>query len=569
MNKQFYMDIFPQDESYKLLWTLHDKKSHWFQDVEELIKYIDNNKENIFIGIGTTDKRLSVKKRATAQDITSMRVFHIDIDIKQPNVHANTKLPATIEQANEIAHSILEPTYVIQSGHGLHAYYLTNEHVKITPENFDYWTMLIKTWQQEHGKKFPQYKLDSTYDLSRILRCPGSLNCKDPENIIECKIIEYNKNAYYEPEEIEDAIQFSLNSATKLYEMQQPKEQSIPATQIATNIKYNRRLTDAECKQWMVDNELILAEDRKLDQNVFESFSSNEPEFFEEYCNRTDRKSASEYQFRIANLAIKNGLSDQQTLDVMVQHRAFNRHDIKINRIDVYVNDLIKAKSTYNMRRIDRDVTSNATLDEKEVVREYLFGKLGIQVHTLWRYHRDPESYFELELSNHPNTIIYLGTMTEGVMNQKKFIGSVIAAVKETPKKLKENVWYFDIVQKLNKITKDGITHETATFEGQVKLWVKDYLINKDIIPDLPTYIDNNVKSNPFYHLDSIYFTFEAMAQWIQTSKTEHFDPFHFSITMNKNGFQQESVTGKNGFPISLWKTPPHYLTRTARTEAS
>jgi len=560
MLKQFFSDVLPENNSYKLAWTLDDKKSHWFQDVNNLIEFILFKKENVFFGLGVTDKQLTQYKRADAADVTSIRVLHLDIDIKSEAAHKNEILPTTIEEAKAIAYKFCEPTYLVNSGHGLHAYWLFNEHQKI--DNHEWWTLLIQAWQQAHQKAFPQYKLDATFDLARILRCPESINCKDPENPIKCEIIEYNETAYYELEEFEDAINFDPDEALKI---QRQTNHNTPADSPPGNSL--RRLTKAESRVYITTNGLTLTADNSINTDVYMRLQGMEPEFHEEMTNTTGRKSASEYQFRLAHIAIKHGLSDQETLDIMVQHRRHNRHDLQMDRPEKYINDLLKAKRTYNIKRINKTPKKKLTANDLESVREYLYSMLNIQVKTLWKFRHDPDDHFELELLDVPGKTIYLGTLKDGIMNQRNFDARIISATMTAPNRLKDNKWYDEIVQKLMLLVVDGISPQTATYEGQVSVWAKEYFFNKDISENITSHFDNGVLGNPFYHKNRIYFSYETLVQWIKTNKGENIDVFHFGIAMTKNGFIHDTVKDKNGNNLQLWATPPGYLEEDARKQ--
>jgi len=556
MIKKFFTDMLPADTSYKLIWTLEDKRSHWFQNTKTLIKFVEKSKGNTFFGTGVTDLKLPFNKRATAQEITSINGFHLDIDILHTIAHKSTKLPATTEEAIKIAHGFLEPTYIINSGHGLQPYYLFNNTQKI--DNFDFWTLFLQSWQRAHAAKFPDYTLDATHDLSRVLRCPGTMNCKDPENPVLCEIIEYNESAYYEKEEIEDAISFDIKDALtkQMYSIRKERESSGDKIKIPRS----RRLTIVESKEYLRINNLTIEEDGAIPTDLFLNLQSMEPEFVKEFTNQTDRDSASEYQMRITNIAVKNGLSDQDVLNLMVQHRRRNGHNIEIVRIDKYVNDLLKAKKIYQIEATTEKETGTLSSDELEDIRGYIRSRTNVYIQHIWRYKKDPNMYFEVELAEPPGKIVHLGSMADGIVNQHLFGTKVMARTLKTVQKVSKNIWYNDIVKKMLKLVKDGNAPVTSTYEGQVNVWTREYFIDREIEKDIDAFLDSGVLSVPFFHKDRVYFSFETLSQWVKTTKGNNVDTFHFGIAMTKNGFIQDSIKTRTGGRIQMWGTPFGYV---------
>lgn len=556
MIEKFFTEIFPADTSYKLIWTLEDKKSHWFQNVNNLIKFVAECKGNTFFGTGVTDVRLPTSKRASANQVTSVKGFHTDIDVYHKLAHKAENLPKTIDEAMEMAHSIIEPTFVLNSGHGLQPHYFFNDHQEI--DNFDYWTLFLQSFQRAHAAKYPQYTLDATHDLSRVLRCPGTMNCKDPDDIIECNIIEHNDSAYYEREEIEDAIGFDFKEALsqQAFSVKQERD-SMGGT---VELPKTRRLTIQESHIYLDQHKLVLDPMASIPSDVFVDLQSMEPEFFREYKNETGRKSASEYQMRLANIAVKCGLNDQNVLDLLIQHRRSNKHPMAMSRADKYVNDMLKAKRTYHIEEVTEKKEDSLSKDDLQDIREYLASRLNIEIQSLWCYNRDPNMYFELELANPPGATVHLGSMVDGVLNQRNFMAQVISLTRKVPNYVNNKIWVHDIVKKLLKLARDGNSPETATYEGQVKVWAREYFIDREVEENIASFLDSGVFSVPFYHKDRVYFSFEALAQWIKTNKGQNIDSFHFGIAMTKNGFIQDSIRTNSGGNIQVWGTPFGYI---------
>src|SRR5690606_37773901 len=111
----------------------------------------------------------------------------MDIDIKS-DVHKEKQLPPDIDAALQIIDEFpMEPSILINSGHGLHSYWLFKEPWIIRTEEEQ---KKASQYLHEFQGTFLQYaldfgwKLDNTSDLARVLRVPGTINYKgEPKDV--------------------------------------------------------------------------------------------------------------------------------------------------------------------------------------------------------------------------------------------------------------------------------------------------------------------------------------------------------------------------------------------------
>ena len=578
MLKQFYTDMFPQDDSNKLIWTLSDKRSHWFKDIDKMMVFIKDNPHNIFYGLGVTKKKKTKYERALITEISSIRYFHLDIDIKSDVAHKKDNLPATIEEARAIAHHILEPTYLINSGHGLHALFALDEHYQI--DDLEYITALIQQFQEAHRKAFPQYDLDYTHDITRILRCPGSINSKDPDNQVDCEIIEYNKDAYYMIEMIDDAIEFDPD-----------KVDSPPAANTTTksgtkNAKYTAMNGNINTKgwstrdyvKWFNDQGLVIDKTASIDADIWIDLASADPSFVKAYNHEFDKVTKSnnpaapdvkkkeidtnKYDMTLANIGAKYGLPDQTIVDLLIMHRRkYGVNLAKLNRKDYFARTLIKCGILRSIGLIAKKKSQNKSVSKNDLhtVRVYLENVLKCAIGQVIRYGKDPNPQFELVLDDLPGKTIKLGSFSEGILNQRNFRAKIGAMGVTMPLAVKQPKWEGDIIPNLQLLTIEGIVPSTATYEGQIKEWVTEYLITKTITEDLPAFIEDDSMGQPFYHDERVYFQLENLQTWIRTSKNHNTD-FSFVTSMIGYGFLQENITNKNKIKVRLWATPKNFF---------
>jgi hypothetical protein len=116
-----------------------------------------------------------------AENVIGIPGLWVDLDIADP-VHKKGNYPPTLEAAADLlAATGIAPTLIIHSGHGLHAWWLFRE-----PWMFDNEeekaraAKLLKDWQTTIRElaRADGWTVDSTHDLSRILRLPGTMNRK-------------------------------------------------------------------------------------------------------------------------------------------------------------------------------------------------------------------------------------------------------------------------------------------------------------------------------------------------------------------------------------------------------
>lgn len=145
---------------------------------------------NVYFGIAL--RRLGFAKRGKREDCRAIPGFWLDIDLQGPS-HAAKNLPATLEDAISLLQVYpQEPTLVVQSGHGLHVWWLFEE-----PLTFDRSDVLAvdqatKAWQQIAIDAAAKrgYLVDKTGDLARVLRVPGTHNHKDPQALQAVRLLD-------------------------------------------------------------------------------------------------------------------------------------------------------------------------------------------------------------------------------------------------------------------------------------------------------------------------------------------------------------------------------------------
>lgn len=168
-------------------------------------------------------------KRGSVAGVAVVPMLWLDLDIAGDN-HKSSEYPNDLEEALAFIYSLpWPPTFINCSGGGLHAYYQLKEPFVVTNnEDLQKAIDLSKNFQSciiRRGRE-KSWEIDSTPDLARILRVPGSFNHKPvksgkpPQEVF---IIEHDPSALYS---IED-FQVILDKEVILDEICEPATRNV------------------------------------------------------------------------------------------------------------------------------------------------------------------------------------------------------------------------------------------------------------------------------------------------------------------------------------------------------
>ncbi|MBP2629863.1 MAG: hypothetical protein H6Q70_491 [Firmicutes bacterium] len=180
-----------------------DKRTYTFAvdqlaQMAEQAKKLSEQRKNVYFGVCPTGKNLGEYERPKINEISGVSVFWADIDIAD-NAHAANNLPPDVQSAIMLIPSDLPPSYIVHSGHGLHAYWLLREEWLL--ENDDerqQATDIIRKLQGtiRQAASARGWHVDSVSDLTRVLRAPNTWNLKIPNAPSLCQVIEHSDLRY-------------------------------------------------------------------------------------------------------------------------------------------------------------------------------------------------------------------------------------------------------------------------------------------------------------------------------------------------------------------------------------
>lgn len=116
------------------------------------------------------------------ENAVAIRCLFADLDVK-PGAYASQSEAMAAMIALVKAGSVPVPSAWVNSGHGIHVYWLLEE-----PTAFKPWQPLAEgfgNFLMQQGIHMDRFAAD----MARVLRAPGTLNCKDPANPLPVKLI--------------------------------------------------------------------------------------------------------------------------------------------------------------------------------------------------------------------------------------------------------------------------------------------------------------------------------------------------------------------------------------------
>ena len=147
---------------------------------------------DIYFGVNVGSKPTDKNRRYEKSDITRQIAIVADIDIAVDGHHKENNLAPNIETAKKLLP--ITPTYLIDTGGGIHPYYKFNIPLELTNDaDRDAAALRGRNFLDVIRAKAGELGIDGidgVHDLPRILRLPFTYNCKDPANKKLCTILQ-------------------------------------------------------------------------------------------------------------------------------------------------------------------------------------------------------------------------------------------------------------------------------------------------------------------------------------------------------------------------------------------
>ena len=166
------------DGAWLNLWRKAGLQSDWFQDIDLAAEWA-NGKMNTYVGMAMVKQSGGPHDRIKSKDAGALPGLWADLDVFG-QAHTEDNLLPDLDAALALLDDLpRKPTLIVDSGHGLQAYWLFEEPwIFKTLDERDLARRTLRGWLAEIRKHTP-HQVDSVGDLARVLRIPGTINHKE------------------------------------------------------------------------------------------------------------------------------------------------------------------------------------------------------------------------------------------------------------------------------------------------------------------------------------------------------------------------------------------------------
>ncbi len=441
-----------------LIWTLPGRKSTWysrFNNIDQDLRHRQNQEIYTGVGIPRKDLKLTSFTRAKTPDIAALAGLWADIDIAHP-LHKKSNLPPNVEEAIDCLKELpMEPSIIIHSGHGIQAWWLFEQpwQFQEPDDNYNAQT-LTHWWQNEIAQCFGKrhYTVDSVFDLARVMRLPGTINRKDPEDPKEVTTIRVGEHRC-DPQEL-------LRQIPPQFTAQITPPKTADGRPIPGGIT------------------LRLNPNAEPPNRKFIALIANDTKFRNTWNNkRGDFKdqSPSSYDMSLASTAARAGWEDQEIADLLIAFRRQHGFDLKL-RENYYSQTIRNARAPIEhleARQNLMEASESQPEDLREVLYENLSTLFGIRIREITKFVQDPPEYY---LSTDKGDIT-LGPINS-ITNRTTFINLVAAATGVMINKDKTGNWTETVQSILDSVVEKSIGNASHP-ATQITEWLTGYFAER------------------------------------------------------------------------------------------
>jgi len=515
------------------VWTLPDKRTRFFDQTAQAADYAMSRAGDSDVYMGVCLYPPGIKRgRGRAADVVACPAMWADIDFG-PH-HKKPKLPPDLDAAHEILRGVgIGPSIVVNSGHGLHAYWPFVEAMSPADgaaELARQWSATVRAVARARG-----YDLDSVGDLSRVLRVPGTFNRKDRPIRVDVISGIGVAPARCEPDDLRSWC------AEPQYDAANPMA-------VAT---VDMLVLRAEAEPPVGKFTALRENDRRFRR----TFDHDRPDL-------TDQ-SPSAYDLALANTALAAGWTDQEVADLIGYFRC--QHDLapaKALRLNYVQRTIGTAKAHQQvgaavgeLERMGRPAHSAGDEPVEDADREKILALLskilGVPI-VRWVQDSREEAIYSLILRD--GTDILIGPVTN-VMNQVAFRGRLYETTGTASKNVKGHQWaqvqnYLGLIRELDENPETGRVN-------RLRNWVSAYTEHVTVYPS-----EDRTQAagggHPFTHEGELFLQANALARFVRYSLDEPVKKREVLMLLRSASFSPRVIfaRGKSGNP-----TTRHYWT--------
>ncbi len=489
------------EELYMLIWTLPDKRSRWFREVDAAAAAVETLSErDVYVGVGLAKRDYGPSLRCPADQIAGLTAAWADFDVLS-EAHSKKSLPASIEQALSVVPTEMPPSIVVATGNGAHAWWLLKEAYLFDTEHERNWAAsVVLRWQTllRFNAANRGWAFDRLADLARVLRIPGTFNHKDPAHPKPVTIHQVTDRRY-NLSDLEDYLD----------QLGIPKQ--------GTNEQ-----TAATPAAQAADSSIVINLKAEFPEDLIKRWTDVDMRFRNTWFRqRHDLKDQSQsgYDLALADFGMDAGLSAQQIVDLIIQHRRMHGQKQR-TRADYFERTLAKASEHSNGNsalplpptvaaayapEAPPEIPANPQpppgnqppeqpppamdpMARKAAMCEYISDVLGVRILRIVKV-TGKEPTYQLVLENAKIELSNVGKL----LDQNSVRMAIATATNKLTKRLKPKHW-----DQLAQCILDALIEEEGgpetQLEGAARMYLEQYLTDVAFIPAIEGQPSNAVR---------------------------------------------------------------------------
>ena len=393
--------------------------------------------------------------RPSASDaIAGIAGLWADVDYAGAD-HAKPNLPPAEVDALWLIDSMPAPaTIVINSGHGLQAWWLFDEPWMFANDiEREEAQAMIRNWQGHMAELAAErgWVVDATHDLARVMRLPGTWNNKSVP--VPVKVL------------YSDGERLDRNTVWDEIGGKKPRD-IIEVPDMVTIEDIN--LDPAAQPPYEKLNALI-----RSDPKVKRTQERRRPDFAD--------KSASSFDMSLASFAVNAGWTDQEVTNLLIANRREHGDDLKLDHTgfggypSYYAGTIAKARgpaaAQERLEEVAGSFVDNPTLAGMSEV-------LGVEIIDLVKELGDPPEYWLGTVTGN----ITLGDV-DNILDQRRFRSAIAAATGVVLHQIKRVDWE-NRARAILACCREYDLNEISDQINETCHWIEDYLDNQTILDD-------------------------------------------------------------------------------------
>jgi len=507
--REFLETLYESAEGWLVLWTMPDRASRWYKlpgerdaAAFEAVKLAKTH--DVYFSVGLQAERAKTG-RGTAENVAVLPAAWIDLDTGEQKGGATGKTYfATKEDALAFLRTLpKQPSLIIDTGHGLHAYWRFREPIIITSaEDRGYAMRVVKTWQTfiQQQANACGVSVDSVADLARVLRVVETLNHKgEPVTKAKPVVALVGDGLAVNPSEL-------LEYAPAVEEKQ---------TETAGDIVFNK--------------------EAGIEATKLEALLENDPKakkvWNRKLGGRSAKWSASEWDMALADIVALAGWSNQDICDLLVSYR--RKHNEGLKRPDYYRTTIATAR-----KQAQTAVAVTAAAKEDATPEDKLAGlrratKLPL-ARVIMTARPNEEAEFSFELVNRER--IYIGS-AEQLLSQKH-VRALIASSTKVVMPMLKNADFEKLVQGMLDVCETTTLPDDMTEHGEIREAIAQYLLSVSVTPEG----HDPDGEHPFVREGETFLVGSHFREWYKSKRLGDLTNRRFSRAMSLLGINPQTV---------------------------